>query len=97
MGGAGAFLSIPALCMWDVPTTGAFLLALQLGGVWERIKVSAAFSNATQTLLFSPSDAPLMSHLRSHHPQTAPTPHSGPHFCPFGMRLARYVVLRPFP
>ena len=43
MGGAGAFLSIPALCMWDVPTTGAFLLALQLGGVWERIKVFCGF------------------------------------------------------
>ena len=39
MGGAGAFLSIPGLCMWDVPTTGAFLTALQVGGVWERIKV----------------------------------------------------------
>ena len=55
-----------------------------------------SYSKATQTRLFSPSDAPLMSHLRSHHPQTAPTPRSGPHFCLFGMCLARCVVLRPF-
>ena len=47
MGGLGAFLSVPGLCMWDVPTTGAFLTALQLGGVWERIKVSLGSPVAT--------------------------------------------------
>ena len=64
MGGAGAFLSIPALCMWDVPTTGAFLLALQLGGIWERIKVFCGFlKRYSDVPLLRYALGPLMPHV----------------------------------
>ena len=39
MGGAGAFLAIPALCMWDMTITVAFILSLQVCAVTERVKV----------------------------------------------------------
>lgn len=39
LGGSGAFLALPALCMWDTSVTAAFLCSMQLGGLWERVKV----------------------------------------------------------
>ena len=39
LGGSGAFLALPALCMWDTSVTVAFLASMQFGSVWEKVKV----------------------------------------------------------
>ena len=39
MGGAGAFMAIPSLCMWDMAVTAIFILSLQVCALTERIKV----------------------------------------------------------
>ena len=39
LGGSGAFLALPALCMWDTSVTVAFLASMQFGSMWEKVKV----------------------------------------------------------
>lgn len=39
LGGAGAFLAVPSLCMWDTTVSAIFILSLQMCALPERIKV----------------------------------------------------------
>ena len=39
LGGVGAFLSLPGLCMWDASAAAALVMSLQLGSIFEHVKV----------------------------------------------------------